>query len=119
MLDFHDRVLQSLARIEQTQADHGRLVARILQKDNALMLDTTALIAKVSTLETVQQSAVTLLQALNAAVKAIPTDDPATQQAIDQITARIDADTQGLAAAVVANTPAAPPAPAPTPAPGG
>lgn len=115
VLEFQRRVLDALARIEQTQADQGRLLARILQKENAMSLDLTALTAKVSAQETVEQSAITLLQELNAAVKALPTTDPATQAAIDALATRIDAGTQGLAAAVVANTPAAP-APATPPA---
>lgn len=67
--------------------------------------------AKVAAEKTVVDSAVVLLGGLSQQLKdALASQDPAAVQAvIDQI----DAQTQTLAAAVVANTPTAPPAPTP------
>lgn len=62
--------------------------------------------AKVAAQETVQQSAITLLNEISAELKdALATGDTAR---IEALSAKIDSDTQALAAAVTANTPAAP-----------
>lgn len=103
-------VLPALERIEHT-------LQTLVDKDTHMAINFTDLIAKVSTLETAQASAVALLQTLNTELKAIggQSTDPQTQAQIDALTQRLDADGQTLAQAIVANTPADP-APAPSPA---
>jgi hypothetical protein len=92
-LDAIDRKLAILTRLETTMSQE--LVDKI-----------TALTDKVSAVETVDASAVTLLQGLSQMVKDLGTDpDPAAVQALAD---RLDAATASLAAAVTANTPAAP-----------
>jgi hypothetical protein len=65
--------------------------------------------AKVTAMETVDDSVVALLQGLSAQIKAAGID----KTKLDALTARIDARTQQLTTAVSANTPAEPPAPTP------
>jgi predicted exporter len=81
----------------------------LLIQNSKIMGDLSALLAKVQAEETVEASVITLLQNLSAQLKNLPAND---QPAIDALAAQIDTDTQALAAAVTANTPAAP-APAP------
>lgn len=66
---------------------------------------------KVTAIETVDASALALIQALADEVRSTP----ATQAAIDALATRLDTSASALAAAVTANTPA--PAPVPTPDP--
>lgn len=96
-------VLPALERIEHT-------LKTLVDKDTHMAINFTDLIAKVSTLETAQSSAVTLLQTLTAELKAIgsQTSDTQTQAQIDALTQRLDADGQTLAQAIVANTPTDP-----------
>ena len=83
---------------------------RIEGKVNQMALDLTKLTSDVASLKTAEASAITLLQGLKAAVDAIPpSTDPATQKALDDLSTQIESGTADLAAAVVANTPAAPP----------
>lgn len=70
------------------------------------MTDLTSLTAAVTEDETVDASAITLLNGLAAQVEALKSDPVALQALAD----RIKATSAALAAAVVANTPAAPPA---------
>lgn len=67
-----------------------------------------ALNAKVTELETVEQSAITLLQGLKAALDAaLALGDPAAiVAAVQDVANKIGTDTQALADAVIANTPA-------------
>lgn len=65
-------------------------------------LDITALTAAVERDNTVNQSAITLLDGLAKALEAAKNDPVAIQAIVDQLNAQQDA----LAAAVVANTPA-------------
>lgn len=68
--------------------------------------------AAVSAEQTVEQSAITLLQTLSADLKAaLAANDPAAVQAVVNT---IDQNTAALAAAITANTPAAPSTPSPT-----
>lgn len=79
---------------------------RIERNQKHMALDLTKLTADVAALTSVDESAITLLQGLKAEVDAIPTGDPAaTQAAIDDLSAKIEAGSAGLAAAIVANTP--------------
>jgi len=65
--------------------------------------------SKVAALESAETSAITLLQGLKSALDAaLALGDPAAIAAeVSQIAAKIGSDTQSLAAAVTANTPAA------------
>lgn len=70
-----------------------------------------ALNAKVTALETVEASAITLLQGLKAALDAaLALGDPvAIAAAVQDVANKLDADAAALAAAVAANTPGGPP----------
>lgn len=75
----------------------------IIQNQNKIMADLTALTAAVQKDTEVDQSAITLLQGLKAALDAAGTDPVALKALSDQLGQNTDA----LAAAVAANTPAA------------
>ena len=81
-------------------------LATLISQGKAMNAIVDNLAAKVAALETVEQSAIVLLQGLKAALdEALANGDLAAVQAIAD---RIGADTETLAAAVAANTPAAP-----------
>lgn len=75
--------------------------------------------ADISTLTSVDQSAIALLNQLKAMLDNVTTapDLTAAIQAANDIKTAIEQNDTALAAAVAANTPAAPPAPAPAPTP--
>lgn len=102
-------IYRKLARIE-------RLLVHITGKTEIEMTALTDLQAQVAANESVEQSAITLIQGLktelDAAIASAPTDDGAALQALSATLATDDA---ALAAAITANTPAAPPAPSPAP----
>jgi hypothetical protein len=89
------------------------LLNTVLTRETTIMATIDDVQSSVNSEKTVIDSAVTLLNNLTAMLQAAQnTGDPAKVQAvIDSITAQ----TQELAAAVQANTPAAPPAPTPAP----
>jgi predicted alpha/beta hydrolase len=101
-------IQRSLVRIEALLSPKGFLMAAI-----------DDLTTQVSAQVTVEQSAITLLNGLKAKLDAAI----AAQQAGDDsaelksLSATLGASASGLAAAVVANTPAAPAAPAPSASP--
>jgi len=78
----------------------------IVGNEKTIMADLKALTDKVTETETVEESAIVLIQGLSAAIKAAGTDPVALQALTD----RLDTEDQKLGAAVTANTPAAPPA---------
>jgi hypothetical protein len=90
------------------------MLSQVLQKQDFTMAKIDDVIASVTAENTVIDSVVTLLQELSAQLASAGTD-PAK---LDSLKSTIDAKTQALAAAVVANTPAATPPPAPAPTPG-
>lgn len=77
---------------------------RIQIKENIQMADLTQLVTEVEKVETVQDSAITLLQQLSQLIKDAGTDP----EALAAIVVKLDTTTVALADAVVANTPAAP-----------
>lgn len=81
-----------------------QMLTTVLQKENTIMAAIDDLQADVTAEDTVIDSAVTLLNGLSAALAAAGTD-PAKLAALRT---DIQNKTQGLAAAVAANTPAAP-----------
>lgn len=76
----------------------------IQQLEEHEMADLAAITASVAQAVTVEESAVTLLQEISAALAAAGTD-PA---ALADLQSQLDAGTADLAAAITANTPAAP-----------
>jgi hypothetical protein len=81
------------------------LLLQVLRKqESKIMADLTALTAAVQRETDVEQSAVVLLQQLKSQLDAAGTDPVALKALSDQLGSNADA----LAAAVVANTPAAP-----------
>lgn len=99
-----DRILYKLAVLFEIQRKaKGEL--------ETLMIDTTQLEAKVTAAETVEASAVTLIQGISQQLKDLAAqvaNEPAVQQKINDMAAGLDASTTPLATAVTANTPAAP-----------
>lgn len=76
------------------------------------MIDLTSLTAEVTANTNATNAAKTVLAALTAEIASISagSTDPATQTQLNALVATLQANDQGLAAAVVANTLAAPPA---------
>jgi len=99
-----DRIERALQRVEAKLATLTTLERAQLseQLDMALSLDDIT--QKVTTIETVDQSAVTLIQQLAEMVRNLQP----TQDAINALAGRLDASATALAAAVTANTPTAP-----------
>lgn len=74
-----------------------------------MAISLTALTAEVTNNTSVTASVVQLLKNLTALIAAIPpSTDPVTQAALDSLTATLTGNDATVAAAVVANTPAAP-----------
>lgn len=86
------------------------LHTQVIQMNADFQAKNDALEAHIATLQTAIVNAVTLMQGLAAQLAAAKTPstttDPAVLTAMDTATAAVDAKTQELNAAVVANTPA-------------
>lgn len=104
-IDVHIHLCQDPSVIQLLK----QLLAKVdlvITKEGTIMAAIDDLEAKVAAQETVEASAITLLQGLKTELDAaLATGDTARLQALS---AKIDTDTQALAAAVAANTPAAP-----------
>jgi peptidoglycan hydrolase CwlO-like protein len=100
---FEEAVLEMLEHLH-------RHLLRIDERTNNMSAATDRLTASVAALTSAEKSAVALLGQLAQLIRD-NAEDPA---ALNKIADDIDADTTEIAAAVVANTPAAPPAPEPT-----
>lgn len=87
----------------KTDKETIRLLKLILKKEQETMATLADLKAQVEAEETVQTSLITLLTGLADQVKNLAP----TQAAIDELAAKIQADTDTMSAAVVANTPVA------------
>lgn len=96
-----DRIEGRLTRIEQKIDNVTALQRATLSEIFTMAANFDVLIQKVTNLETVNESAITLLGELAQLVRDLPAD----QSAINQLADRIDADRQRMADAVVANTP--------------
>ena len=98
-----------LSRIETSLANLTDLVTKGLAMDATVQAALDTLTAKVVSLETVEGSAITLLQGLKSALDAaLANADPAAVvAAVQSISDKLGTDTQTLADAVTANTPAA------------
>lgn len=105
-IDVHIHLCQDPSVIQLLK----QLLAKVdlvITKEGTIMAAIDDLEAKVAAEETVQQSVITLLTELKTELDAaLATGDTARLQALS---AKIDADTQSLAAAVTANTPTPPP----------
>ena len=94
-----------------TRIEHklDRLLALFKQETKIMAVDISALTAEVANNTAVDGSIVQLVQNLAAQIAAIPpSTDPQTQAALDALTATLKNNDASIAAAVVANTPAAP-----------
>jgi hypothetical protein len=107
-----ERIESKLDVILETLDTMRGLINHLISQGGYVMADLTALTAQVAASVTVEQSAITLLQGLSAALAAAGTD-PTKLAALQN---QLNTSQSALAAAIVANTPAAPPAP-PAPAP--
>jgi len=98
-----DRMETMLKQMDATLTAQGVVMSTITDAIDALN-------AKVAALETVEDSAVALLQGLKAQLDAaLALGDPASiVAAVQAVSDKVGADTQKLADAVTANTPAAP-----------
>lgn len=100
---FWNNPFTALDRIERKLDRLLVLAGAITNKETLVMADVTKIQADVAAQNTVVGSVVTLLQQLKTSLDAAGTD-PAALAALSQ---QIEANTQALSAAVVANTPAA------------
>ena len=97
----------TVKRIDANVSAILAMVKQIAAKEAQMAVDLTAVTAEVAKNTSVTGSVVALLQQLTALIKAIPpSSDPATQAALDQLTATLTANDGTLATAVTANTPA-------------
>lgn len=92
------------AMLQALAAQQTAGFSQLAQKESDIMADLTALTAEVARNTEVDQSAITLLNGLAAQIETLKTDPAALQALADQLKGSSDQ----LAAAVVANTPAAP-----------
>jgi ABC-type transporter Mla MlaB component len=98
-------------------------LATLNEKEQQMNVELDTLTEKVAAVEAVDQSAVALLaglkEKLDEAIAALAAANPGIDAGVlTALSARLDAQTQSLAAAIVANTPAAPAVePAPVDAP--
>ena len=98
-------------KTQLTRIEHklDRLLALFKQETKIMAIDISALTAEVANNTAVDGSIVQLVQNLAAQIAAIPpSTDPQTQAALDALTATLKNNDASIAAAVVANTPAAP-----------
>jgi hypothetical protein len=103
-----DIILAQLNTIHANQRVMISMLQHITAQENKMAVSLSALTAEVANNTTVTGSVVTLLNNLTAIIKAIPpSSDPATQAALDALTATIAANDAAVAAAVTSNTPAA------------
>ena len=105
-IPVHDNETHKLLRelIAKTgQSGSGQTNTQLTQMENRIMATLDDLTSAVAADATVTQSAITLLQGLAAQLAAAGTDPVALAALVDEI----NANTQALADAVVANTPAA------------
>ena len=102
----HHAIRTQLNRIEAKLDALLRSTAQMAKQTDQNFAD---LEAKVTNIETVDASAVTLLQGLKAALDAaIAANANGDSEALPALSARLGTSADALAAAVVANTPAAP-----------
>jgi hypothetical protein len=98
----------SLETIHANQLLMIGMLQQLTKQVTLMAISLTAITAEVANNSSITQSVVTLLGNLTALIATIPpSTDPTTQAALDQLTATLTANDTTIAAAVVANTPAA------------
>ena len=85
------------------------MVQQLLTQEAKMAISLTAITAEVANNTSVTASVEQLVTNLATQIAAIPpSTDPVTQAALDSLTATLNTNDTGIAAAVVQNTPAAP-----------
>jgi len=105
--NFPQTVLQQHAEIISQQKTILSLLTKGDSKMSTLIEAIAALQAEVAAETTVEQSAITLIKNIADQLSAVAGDPEAVMELVDQM----KQSSEALAAAVLANTPAAPPAP--------
>lgn len=105
-----ERIERGMTRLELEQRQNSALLSALIIGEKIMSKQLDDLATQVSQVETVEQSAITLIQGLAAQIAA-SANDPA---AIQALAARLLASSTALAAAVTANTPSAPPSAPPS-----
>ena len=100
-------LLEGVGAVLHNQRVIHRQLVSINQKEDLVMADLGALQTSVQATTDAEQAAIDLLGQLSALISQNATDPAALQALADQL----DTKKNDLAAAIVANTPAAPPAP--------
>jgi hypothetical protein len=104
-MDSIETLLRALSAQQiQQHRETMRLLYRILGKESNMATDLDSLTAEVTNNTSVEQSAITLIGNLAAAITAAGTDPVALAALVSQL----QTNDKALAAAVTANTPAAP-----------
>lgn len=119
MLNFLKELLIGIKSFFTFEYDISKTIQDLNERITTMSLNLDALIAEVERATAVDESAVILLQKLtseladvSAKLAATPVNEPVDTSGLDELVSKLKASTDSLAAAVVANTPAAP-APAP------
>lgn len=104
-----DHILANQSRILANQQTILAILRQLATQEREMAIDLTTITAEVANNTSVTQSVVKLVQNLAAQIAAIPpSSDPATQAALDQLSATLKANDTAIAGAVTANTPAVP-----------
>lgn len=107
--DLSTQIANGFRSITQQLARINAKLDQISNKEATMAIDLTKITAEVANNTAVDASIEQLVQNLAAQIAAIPVStDPATQAALDQLAATLGSNDSAIAAAVVANTPAAP-----------
>ena len=105
-----DRIEAALQTIKLQNTQQTALLSSLIAGDQLMSAQLDALTAEVTETTTVQQSAINLLNNLGQTIAQIQAELAAigiTNAALDQLSNTLSTNTDQLAAAVVANTPAA------------
>lgn len=105
-----DEVLKVLLGLSNDRPEVVELLHQILALQEKTMAFEDDIIAKLTAQKTIADGVKALLEQLTALIKALPTSDPAKQA---EILALIDANSQEVSDAIVANTPGGPVIPNP------
>ena len=102
MEEYEERWLRTLYANQQIMIG---LLKQLLKQENKMAIDLTTLTAEVTNNTTVTASVITLVNNLAKQIAAIPpSNDPATQAALDALRATLTTNDAAIAAAVTANT---------------
>lgn len=105
----YEEIINRLTNLRANQLVIMGKLNLLLKQENEMAVDLSALTAEVQKNTDVSESVVQVVANLVAALAAIPpSTDSVTQAAIDDLKAKLSANDEKIAAAVVAGTPAAP-----------